>query len=85
MKIRTEHIIYTEDQIQNLVILVIEDDDPEGPHLAHNADTGELAALVRRSSAAADESTIRQNLEVLRFDWLNVLGYDYRELDFDRG
>lgn len=83
MRIRDEHIIYTDDQIENLVIFLIEDDDPDGPHLAHNPETGELAAFVRRSSAREDEKTIRQDLEVLRFDWLNVLGYNDKELGFD--
>jgi hypothetical protein len=83
MRIREEHIIYTEKQIDNLVIFVIENDDPDGPHLAHNSETGELAAFVRRSFAVEDERMIRQDLEVLRFDWLNVLGYDGKELGFD--
>lgn len=81
MTIRQEHIIYSDEQIKNLVIFTIDDDDPDGPHLAHNAETGELAAFVRRSCAAEDEKAIRRDLEILRFDWLNVLGYDYRELE----
>lgn len=83
MMIRREHVIYTDEQIENLVIFQIEDDDPDGPHLAHNADTGELAAFVRRSFAAEDEKAVRQDLDILRFDWLNILGYDERELGFD--
>lgn len=83
MTIRNEHIIYTEEQIRNLVVFPIPDDDPEGPHLAQNADTGEIAAFVRQSFAAEDERAIRQDLEILRFNWLEVLGYDYKELEFE--
>ncbi|MBC8137913.1 MAG: hypothetical protein H8F28_18695 [Fibrella sp.] len=65
------------------MIFIIPDDDPEGPHLAQNADTGEIAAFVRQSFATDDEKMIRQDLDILRFNWLEVLGYDYKELDFE--
>lgn len=81
MRIRAEHIIYTEEQIAGLLVFVIEDDDPDGPHLAQNAETKQLAAFVRRSFAEEDEQNIRRELEVIRFDWLSVLGYDIGELD----
>ena len=58
---------------------------PDAPTIAMHQENGQLMAIVRRSSAQQDEKQLRENLDILRIDWLGVLGYDYEELGFSPG
>jgi len=75
MQVKPEHIVYTDEQIANMIVRVVDDSKIDGSHLIVNTETGQLMALVRKSFAAEDEQYLRESLNILRIDWLGVLGY----------
>ena len=83
MHVRPEHIIYTDDQIANMVVEVVDDYEIDESHIAVNPDTDQLMLVLRRSTAREDETYLRQHIEILRFDWLGILGYSPEELGYD--
>ncbi|RYZ78481.1 MAG: hypothetical protein EOP06_28985 [Proteobacteria bacterium] len=83
MHVRPEHIIYTDHQIANMAIEVVNDHETDESHIAMNPETDQLMLVLRRSSAAEDEKYLRRHIDILRFDWLGILGYSTEELGFD--
>jgi len=76
MKIKPEHIIYTDEQVANMAVLIVEDRDPNALSIQLNHDTGQLIAVVRTSSPEEDLEDLRESLTMIRIDWLGALGYE---------
>jgi len=76
MQIRPEYMVYTDEQMAGMAVIITTDEDPDAPSVALNSDTGQLIAIVRKSFAIEDEANLRENLNIVRIDWLSVLGYD---------
>jgi len=75
MCIRSRHLIYSDEQIANMIVQVVNDNDIEASYLEMNVHTGQLVVVLRRSTAQQDEKYLRENLEIARVDWLGMLGY----------
>jgi len=80
MTIKPEHVLYTDEQLRNMEVVVVEDDDPDAPTIVLDGDRGCLIALVRRSWPEEDERLLRQFFDIVRVDWLGVLGYEPERL-----
>jgi hypothetical protein len=78
--IRPEHILYTDEQLSGMEVVVVDDHDPDAPTIMMDRNRGCLVALVRNSSPSEDERLLRQFFDIVRIDWLGVLGYEPNRL-----
>ncbi len=76
MQIKPEHILYTDEQLANMTTLIVADDDPDAPTVVLNSETGQLIAVVRASTPEEDVTLLREFFDIVRIDWLGVLGYE---------
>jgi len=74
--IRSEHFIFTDEQIAGMTTLLVDDDDPDASTIVWNNETAGLIAIVRASASAAELRSLLKYFDMVRIDWLGVLGYE---------